>query len=300
MRSSRPTSARCGTLSRISVSSVKRLAIISGRVAFLAPEIGIAPFKGRPPAIRIRSMTPRCLSPFLAFRPTVGNLGLNSGGIVLLYAPLHAPPLLRFAAFEVVAQRSFQTLRAPGVAGLSVLSGHDEGIGAAQRNRKRARQRVNDRIFARSQCCRSSVVEHPLGKGEVECSIHSGSTITNHPRRRFVITLPPPFNSRGALCLDNSGATTRAWEAVVRHFIIPVILIGAFGLGGPSLARESTLGKGTLEEIKAVCDKVGGKLSQDANGFGCGTDCHGHPGTDCTLYCRTDQKCVEIGRASCR
>ena len=26
-------------------------------------------------------------------------------------------------------------------------------------------------------CCRSSVVEHPLGKGEVECSIHSGSTI---------------------------------------------------------------------------------------------------------------------------
>ena len=24
--------------------------------------------------------------------------------------------------------------------------------------------------------CRSSVVEHPLGKGEVECSIHSGST----------------------------------------------------------------------------------------------------------------------------
>ena len=27
--------------------------------------------------------------------------------------------------------------------------------------------------------CRSSVVEHPLGKGEVECSIHSGSTIPN-------------------------------------------------------------------------------------------------------------------------
>ncbi len=26
------------------------------------------------------------------------------------------------------------------------------------------------------QSCRSSVVEHPLGKGEVECSIHSGST----------------------------------------------------------------------------------------------------------------------------
>jgi hypothetical protein len=25
--------------------------------------------------------------------------------------------------------------------------------------------------------CRSSVVEHPLGKGEVVCSIHTGSTI---------------------------------------------------------------------------------------------------------------------------
>src|SRR5712691_6592883 len=31
---------------------------------------------------------------------------------------------------------------------------------------------------ARAPCCRSSVVEHPLGKGEVESSILSGSTIT--------------------------------------------------------------------------------------------------------------------------
>ena len=41
MRCRRPTSASRGTLSRISVSSVSRLAIISGSVAFLAPEIGI-------------------------------------------------------------------------------------------------------------------------------------------------------------------------------------------------------------------------------------------------------------------
>jgi hypothetical protein len=78
----------------------------------------------------------------------------------------------------------------------------------------------------------------------------------------------------------------------VRHFMIPVILIGALALSAASLASETTLGKGTLDQIKSVCDKVGGKLSQDANGVGCGTDCHGHPGTDCTLYCRTDQKCV--------
>jgi hypothetical protein len=29
------------------------------------------------------------------------------------------------------------------------------------------------------------VVEHPLGKGEVECSIHSGSTKKINNRRRF-------------------------------------------------------------------------------------------------------------------
>jgi hypothetical protein len=39
-------------------------------------------------------------------------------------------------------------------------------------------RRVRAALFLlRDPCCRSSVVEHPLGKGEVECSIHSGSTI---------------------------------------------------------------------------------------------------------------------------
>jgi hypothetical protein len=50
----------------------------------------------------------------------------------------------------------------------------------------------------------------------------------------------------------------------MRYFIILLILIGALGPGGPSLARETTLHKSTLEEIKCVCDKVGGKLSQRA------------------------------------
>jgi hypothetical protein len=35
---------------------VRRLAIISGNVAFFAPEIGIVPFKLRPPMMRMRSM----------------------------------------------------------------------------------------------------------------------------------------------------------------------------------------------------------------------------------------------------
>jgi hypothetical protein len=78
----------------------------------------------------------------------------------------------------------------------------------------------------------------------------------------------------------------------VRHFISSLIVIGILGLGSPLLARESTLANSTLDEIKKVCDKAGGKLSQDTNGFGCGTDCNGHPGTDCTLYCKSGQKCV--------
>jgi hypothetical protein len=39
----------------------------------------------------------------------------------------------------------------------------------------------------RGQRCRSSVVEHSLGKGEVESSILSGSTIF-HPKCRFAVT----------------------------------------------------------------------------------------------------------------
>src|SRR3984957_4179827 len=57
MRWSRPTSASRGTLSRINVCSVSRLAIISGSVAFFAPEIGIVPLRGRPPTILMRSMS---------------------------------------------------------------------------------------------------------------------------------------------------------------------------------------------------------------------------------------------------
>src|SRR5256885_11244732 len=46
------TSARRGTFSSTSVSSVSRLAIISGSVAFFAAEIGIVPFSGLPPTMR--------------------------------------------------------------------------------------------------------------------------------------------------------------------------------------------------------------------------------------------------------
>ena len=52
----RLTSARFGTFFSVTVSEVRRLAIIRGRAAFLAPLIGIVPVRRCPPVIRILSM----------------------------------------------------------------------------------------------------------------------------------------------------------------------------------------------------------------------------------------------------
>jgi hypothetical protein len=77
----------------------------------------------------------------------------------------------------------------------------------------------------------------------------------------------------------------------VRNLTAPLTLIGAFAVSGSVLANEVSLQKHTAEEIKTVCEKVGGKFSQDAAGYDCGTDCHGGPGTDCVVGCKTDQPC---------
>jgi hypothetical protein len=82
------------------------------------------------------------------------------------------------------------------------------------------------------------------------------------------------------------------WEAAVRHLIFLLILTGALALSGAALAGDVTLPKTSVEQIKSACTKAGGRFSQDAKGYGCGTDCHGGPGTDCTVYCPLDQKCT--------
>src|SRR4051794_31052631 len=56
IRRSEAISASLGTLMSSSVSSVSREAIISGKAAFLAPEIGIVPLRGAPPRMRMRSI----------------------------------------------------------------------------------------------------------------------------------------------------------------------------------------------------------------------------------------------------
>ena len=52
------TSARLGTFSSVSVSAVSSEAIISGRAAFLAPEMRMTPFSAWPPTMRMRSINP--------------------------------------------------------------------------------------------------------------------------------------------------------------------------------------------------------------------------------------------------
>ena len=77
----------------------------------------------------------------------------------------------------------------------------------------------------------------------------------------------------------------------MRNLTVPLILIGTFAVCGSALTNEVSMHKHTAEEVKAVCDKVGGKFSQDAGVYGCGTNCNGGPGTDCIVSCKTDQPC---------
>jgi hypothetical protein len=55
-------------------------------------------------------------------------------------------------------------------------------------------------------------------------------------------------------------------------------------------AAEVNLKKSSSDELKAVCEKVGGSFSTDSGGYGCGTDCKGASGTDCTVFCSVSGK----------
>lgn len=70
-----------------------------------------------------------------------------------------------------------------------------------------------------------------------------------------------------------------------------LVLATVIGSAGPSAAGDIKLRKYTADEIKTACDKAGGKPSQDASGYGCGTNCHGKPGTDCTVFCKNGEAC---------
>jgi hypothetical protein len=78
----------------------------------------------------------------------------------------------------------------------------------------------------------------------------------------------------------------------LRHLTALLVLTGVLALSGAALARDLTLPKTNAEALKSACDKASGKFSQDAKGYGCGTNCQGGPGTDCIVHCEADQKCT--------
>jgi hypothetical protein len=77
----------------------------------------------------------------------------------------------------------------------------------------------------------------------------------------------------------------------MRSLIALLILFSTLALGSSCLAVEVALRKHTVEEVKSACDQVGGRFSQDAGGYECGTNCHGGPGTDCIVNCKATQPC---------
>ena len=77
----------------------------------------------------------------------------------------------------------------------------------------------------------------------------------------------------------------------MRSVAVPLILSG-FLASRSRLTLAMYPSKHTAEEVKSVCEKVGGRFSQDATGHYCSTDCHGGPGTDCVVGCKTGLPCV--------
>jgi len=75
----------------------------------------------------------------------------------------------------------------------------------------------------------------------------------------------------------------------VRH-LAALLILSAIAL--PASARDLTLPKTTAEALQAACAKAGGKFSQDARGYGCGTDCNGGPSTDCIVHCVANERCT--------
>jgi hypothetical protein len=78
----------------------------------------------------------------------------------------------------------------------------------------------------------------------------------------------------------------------VRHSYVLFVLTGALAAGAPARANDITLPKMPAAALQSACDKAGGKFSQGATLYGCGTDCAGKPGTDCTVTCSADKKCT--------
>jgi hypothetical protein len=79
----------------------------------------------------------------------------------------------------------------------------------------------------------------------------------------------------------------------VRYWPALLVLSGTLALSAPSLARDIHLHiKMSATALKQTCDSAGGRFSQGPKRAGCGTDCHGGPGTDCIVTCVPGHRCI--------
>ena len=172
----------------------------------------MVPLSGRPPTIRIRSIITPAGLPYS--RP---RLRRKSGPWLAMWhllpgflpaGAIRPGPGLRLPPLEVFAQSRRQPLAARRRFFRFAGFGHSVCRFAFRRQIPCAKQPPMARIaalfgpFARQRpekaSCRSSVVEHSLGKGEVLSSILSGSTIPGSKGRaergaKLSVALPMPF-----------------------------------------------------------------------------------------------------------
>ena len=164
-----------GALVSVTGSSVSSAAGISVRQAFLAPEIGIEPISRWPPCTRMLSMP--CRYPCLSLPPPPSR------------ARFCALRRARFARSASASRRSFagfgglRRLRRLAPVRHRRLSSAAVAAGPERPAVARARAELPLKIAPgptkeRPRRCRSSGVEHSLGKGEVQSSNLCGSTST--------------------------------------------------------------------------------------------------------------------------
>ena len=79
----------------------------------------------------------------------------------------------------------------------------------------------------------------------------------------------------------------------MRKLTALLVLSGTLAMSAPALAMDIHLHiKMSAEALQQACTDAGGKFSQGTAIYGCGTDCHGKPGTDCTVTCRPGKLCI--------
>ena len=104
-------------------------------------------------------------------------------------------------------------------------------------------------LRASQRCCRSSVVEHSLGKGEVVCSIHTGSTRSS-PRLATAKAPPRP----------------KAADRPTRS----QLLVRPARLGGVKIGRLASRAAAHLPAVEEKAHRQEGRRSRDALNSRCG------------------------------